>query len=74
MNFSSFAEIEIMVITIKRSDSKKTIARKLKDLPEKKGFEAFKYHGKIRVEGDRLEIQKQMRDGWKKIQLIQYSL
>ncbi len=54
-----------MVITIKRSDSKKIIARKLKDLPEKKGFEAFKYHGKIKVEGDGLEIQKQLRNGWK---------
>lgn len=54
-----------MVITIKKSDSKKTIERKLRGL-RSKGFQAHKYLGKVKIEGDGLAIQKQLRDGWKK--------
>jgi hypothetical protein len=54
-----------MVIAIKKGDSKKTIARKLKSIPEKKGFQALKYLGTVNVEEDALAIQKELRDGWK---------
>ena len=53
-----------MVVTIKKGDSKKTIERKLKSLPEKKGFQAYKYLGKVKFEGDPVEIQRKMRDEW----------
>ncbi len=54
-----------MVITINKSDSKKIIEKKLKVLPNR-GFQAYKYLGKVKIEGDGLAIQKQLRDGWKK--------
>jgi hypothetical protein len=54
-----------MVITINKSDSKKAIEKKLKGLPNK-GFQAYKYLGKVKIDGDGLAIQKQLRDGWKK--------
>jgi hypothetical protein len=53
-----------MVITIKKGDSKKTIERKLSKLSKKKGFPAHKFLGKIKVDGDPLEIQRKMRDEW----------
>lgn len=54
-----------MVITINKSDSKKITEKKLKVLPNR-GFQAYKYLGKVKIEGDVLAIQKQLRDGWKK--------
>ena len=54
-----------MVVTIKKGDSKKTIERKLKSLPKKKGFDSYKYLGKVKVEGDGLTIQREMRNGWR---------
>ncbi|NOS90413.1 MAG: hypothetical protein HOP30_00680 [Cyclobacteriaceae bacterium] len=48
-----------MVITINKGE------RKLKSLPEAEGFQAFKFLGKVKVDGDGLSIQKQMRNGWK---------
>jgi hypothetical protein len=45
-----------MVITINKSDSKKTIERKLKVLPNK-GFQAYKYLGKVKIEGDGLAFK-----------------
>ena len=55
-----------MVITIKRGDSKETIDKKLSKLSKKKGFQAHKFLGKVKVDGDPLEIQRKMRDGWEK--------
>ena len=51
---------------IKKGDSKKTIDRKLKRLPKDKGFDSFKYLGKVKVNEDGLAIQKKLRNGWKK--------
>lgn len=55
-----------MVVTINKGDSKKVIEKKLKRLPKKKGFDAFKYLGTLKVEQDAMVIQKNLRDGWKK--------
>lgn len=55
-----------MVIVIKKSDSKKTIERKLRRLPKEKGFDSYKYLGRVKINEDGLEIQKRLRNGWKK--------
>ena len=55
-----------MVITIKKGDSKKTIEKKLSKLPKKKGFQAYKYLGKIKFDEDPVAIQRRLRDEWKK--------
>lgn len=69
-----------MVITIKKGDSKAAIKRKLSRLPKKKakrpsnrkladkkkstGFPAHLFTGKVKFEGDPVEIQRKMRDEW----------
>jgi hypothetical protein len=54
-----------MVITIKKSDSKKVIEKKLRNL-QPKGFDPYKYLGKVKVDEDALVIQKRLRNGWTK--------
>ena len=49
-----------MVITIKKGDSKKTIEKKLSKLPQKKGFQAYKYLGKIKFDEDPIAIQRRL--------------
>ena len=66
IKISIFGEREVMVITINKGDSKKAIVKKLKNLPEQRGFKAYKFLGKVKIDEDALVIQKQLRDGWKK--------
>ncbi len=55
----------MMVITIKEGESKTSIDRKLKKLyAGKKGFQAYKYLGKIKIDEEPMEIQKRLRDEW----------
>ncbi len=56
----------IMVMTIKKGASEKSILRILKKLQEKskKGIDMKKYTGKIKLKKDALEIQKELRDEW----------
>jgi hypothetical protein len=50
---------------IKKGDSKATIERKLKKFTKReKGFPAFKFLGKVKFEGDPVEIQRKMRNEW----------
>ncbi len=54
-----------MVVRIKKGESKASIDRKLKKLyAGKKGFPAYKYLGKIKIEEGPMEIQKRLRDEW----------
>ncbi len=69
-----------MVITIKKGDSMEAIKKKLSRLPRKKpkrltnrklsnkkkptGFPAHLFTGKVKFEGDPVEIQRKMRDEW----------
>lgn len=68
-----------MVVKIKKGDSKEAIKKKLSRLPKKKakrvvnrkltnkkkpGFPAHLFTGKVKFEGDPVEIQRKMRDEW----------
>lgn len=53
-----------MVVVIKGSDSKKKIAEALKKLRKRKGFNARKHCGVIKLKEDPLTIQKKLRDEW----------
>lgn len=55
-----------MVTTIKSGSSKEEIKKALKQLREKskKGFEASKFSGSLKLEEDALLIQKRLRDEW----------
>ena len=46
-----------MVITINKGDSKKAIVKKLKNLPEQRGFKAYKFLGKVKIDEDTLQMQ-----------------
>lgn len=54
-----------MTIVIKKGSSKKKIEEALRKLKKGKGFPASKFNGKMKIEGDALEIQKRLRDEWK---------
>jgi hypothetical protein len=57
-----------MLTTIKKGASKEEIRvifeRMAKESKSNKGFNAFKYCGKIRFKEDALKIQKRLRDEW----------
>lgn len=55
-----------MTVKIKKGESKKSIESKLSKLAKtkRKGFPAHLFTGKIKIEGDALEIQKKMRKEW----------
>lgn len=56
-----------MVVIIKKTDSKRTIERKIKSVkPIKPGkvLDAYKYLGKLRIKEDPNEIKKKLRDEW----------
>jgi hypothetical protein len=57
-----------MTTIIKRSTTRKQLAALLKSRkrrPKKRGVDVRSFAGKLKLEGDSLEIQKRMRDGWK---------
>lgn len=57
-----------MTTIIKRSTTRRQLAALLKAKrrkPKRKGVDVKSFVGKLRLEGDPLEIQKRMRDGWK---------
>ncbi len=54
-----------MTIVIRKGESKKSIQAKMKKLKsQKKGFPAYKYLGKMKIDEDPLMIQKRLRDEW----------
>ena len=55
-----------MTITIKKGESKKSIQQKLARLkkPKTMGFPAHLFTGKVKFDGDPVEIQRKMRDEW----------
>ena len=57
IKISIFGEREVMVITINKGDSKKAIVKKLKNLPEQRGFKAYKFLGKVKIDEDALQMQ-----------------
>ena len=53
-----------MVTILKKGTAKSRILQLLNKLKTKKGIEAFKYCGVIKLKKDPLLIQKQMRHEW----------
>ena len=56
-----------MVVVIKKTDTKRTIQKKIKSvkpLKSKKLFDAYKYLGSVKINENPNEIQKKMRYGW----------
>lgn len=53
-----------MVMIIKKGTSIEDIRARLAKLKSKKGFNARKHNGVIRLKESPLEIQKKMRDEW----------
>lgn len=53
-----------MVVIIKQSSSKRKIEEALKKLRKRKGFDAQKYCGVIKLKEHPLSIQKKLRDEW----------
>ncbi len=56
-----------MVVIIKKTDSKRTIERKIKSvkpIKSNKIFDAYKHLGKLKIKEDPSEIQKKLRDEW----------
>jgi len=56
----------VMVTVIKSGANKQMIAKRLETLysAPKKGFDASKYCGILKIEEDPLTIQKRLRDEW----------
>lgn len=57
-----------MTTIIKRSTTRKQLSALLKTRKrktKKQGVDVRRFAGKLKLEGDPLEIQKRMRDGWK---------
>ncbi len=53
-----------MVTIIKKGIKKEDFDKKLSSFKSKKGFDAHKHCGIIRLKEDPLTIQKRMRDEW----------
>ena len=57
-----------MTVVIRRGESKISIERKLSGLNKSKrkakGFPANRFLGKLKIMGDPIEIQRQLRDEW----------
>jgi hypothetical protein len=57
-----------MTTIIKRSTTRKQLSALLKTrkrTTKRQGVDVRSFAGKLKLEGDPLEIQKRMRDGWK---------
>jgi hypothetical protein len=54
-----------MVTIIKKGTTKSRILQLLNKIKSRKGIDAFKYCGVIKLNNDPLVIQKQMRNEWK---------
>lgn len=57
-----------MTTIVKRTTTRKELVALLKGKKrarKKKGVDVKSFSGKLKLEGDPLEIQKRMRDGWK---------
>ena len=53
-----------MVTIIKKGLDKQNIQRILANLKTKKGFNAYEYCGKVKLQKDPLAVQKALRDEW----------
>ena len=53
-----------MVVVIKKNSSKKAIREALQKIQKRKGFDAKKYWGIIKLKEDPTEIQRKLRDEW----------
>ncbi|MBZ0202166.1 MAG: hypothetical protein K8I03_04035 [Ignavibacteria bacterium] len=56
-----------MVVVIKKSDSKRSIQRKIKSVKPQKAkklLDAYKYKGILKINENPNEIQKKLRDEW----------
>jgi hypothetical protein len=53
-----------LTVTIKSTEDKITIIKKLKDIKRKGKLDALKHCGKIKLNDDPMTIQKKMRDEW----------
>ena len=61
-------EIHAMTTIVKRTTTRKELTALLKGKQRRrrmKGVDVKSFAGKLKLEGDPLEIQKRMRDGWK---------
>lgn len=57
-----------MTTIVKRTTTRKELTALLKTQKrtrKKKGVDVKSFAGKLKLDGDPLEIQKRMRDGWK---------
>ena len=54
-----------MVTVIKKGSSRLAIRQSLEKLKHRKGFDAKKHSGVIKLKENPLTIQKKMRDEWK---------
>ena len=54
-----------MVTIIRKGTAKSKILQLLNKIKTRKGIDAYKYCGVIKLKNDPLQIQKQMRDEWK---------
>jgi len=55
---------EIMVTVLKSGATKQSILKKLGARRSKKGFEAHKFCGVLKINEDALTIQRRLRDEW----------
>jgi hypothetical protein len=54
-----------MKTIIKKTDTIQEINKKLDAIKNKRGFDAFKFCGVLKLEKTPLQIQKEMRNEWK---------
>ena len=53
-----------MVTTIKKGTSKETIIKTVQNSDKKKGFDAKKHQGSVKLNQSTIEIQKKLRNEW----------
>lgn len=53
-----------MVVVIRKSSSREQITKALDKLKRRKGFNASKYCGVLKLDDDPVAIQKALRDEW----------
>ncbi|MBX2900198.1 MAG: hypothetical protein KF775_11130 [Cyclobacteriaceae bacterium] len=55
------------VVKIKRGESKRSIENKLRKIKgkDKKGFPSKLFTGKVKFDGNPVELQRKLRDEWK---------
>jgi hypothetical protein len=63
VKFINFNEIEFMTVVVDKKLTKKEVDALLKKMkPKHMVLDAKKFAGKLKIKGDPLEIQRQMRD------------